>query len=593
MIRFLNTLRSWFLSPDSNLELGLRTLYHKILATRIAFLIQDWFAQRSFQKWRKKSINFQCKSLQGKGDAPKVAFIILCREGFTSIAQSTIFSINNLVGLPKEIFLFVPENISYPGDQGKGVKESHNHPVETKIEDLLNKVEGDYVIFCEAGDQFYSTLLHQFSRCIQDNPSVAIATYDCEYPDPSTGQLLPHFKPQKLSPDLLLSVNYMSRSFFRRDSIRQFIGKEDLPDDFFAIEYFLVLRVTEKSPLIVHIPAMLARMTGLVRPVSNSLRDVVSSHLRRIGLKDVGYEKRYDAPRFFWQSGNPSVAIVILTKNHHQLLKSLLESIRTHTKSSNFEIVIVDNGSDHQSTKNLFETHSDENKIEHIPYNRPFNYSEAINLGAQSSESDLILFLNDDMLVCSDDWLDELTQWVIRPEIGVVGAKLLRQNHTIQHAGIIMGLNGFAGHLYLNAPEHYQGLFGSADWYRNLLAVTGACQMVRREVFMEVGGYDEAYTLAFGDIDFCLRVHNSGYRNLLTPFADIHHFEGQSRGYTTPTSDILKGLEEMEQYLIDGDPFYSPHLTLTRIPKCDLSPSTKISRKKQIDSRTSFYTRLQ
>ncbi len=271
------------------------------------------------------------------------------------------------------------------------------------------------------------------------------------------------------------------------------------------------------------------------------------------------------------------------------LEKIYSKSISEHTQSSNYSIVIVDNGSDDQATLAYYEKISQQQNITIVPMTNPSTYSEAINLGVLGPRIEFVLLLNDDMVVQNDCWLEELSQWALRPEIGVVGAKLLRSNHTIQHAGIIMGLNGFAGHLYLNAPENYHGLLGSVDWYRNLLAVTGACQMVRRELFEAVGGYDEGYRLAFGDIDFCLRVHKLGYRNMVTPFASIFHYEGQTRGYTTPTSDILKGLKDMEQVLVDGDPYYSPHLTLTRIPKCDLSPNLKEFRKKQIESRKAFY----
>ena len=149
-----------------------------------------------------------------------------------------------------------------------------------------------------------------------------------------------------------------------------------------------------------------------------------------------------------------------------------------------------------------------EHQVQVLPYRKPFNFSEAINLGVQATASDLILLMNDDMAPLDALWLPEMIQWTQLEDVGVVGAKLLRANHTLQHMGIIMGLVGFAGHIYLNASEHYCGLWGSSDWYRDLLAVTGACQMMRRKVFEQVDGYDPGFKLAFGDIDFCLRVYN-------------------------------------------------------------------------------------
>jgi GT2 family glycosyltransferase len=152
-----------------------------------------------------------------------------------------------------------------------------------------------------------------------------------------------------------------------------------------------------------------------------------------------------------------------------------------------------------------------------------------------------------------------------------------------------MGLVGFAGHIYLNAPDHYFGLWGSSDWYRDLLAVTGACQMMRREVFNQVGGYDPGFKLAFGDIDFCLRVHQMGYHNIYTPFARLYHYEGRSRGYVTPIQDILRGYEHFKTYLSQDDPYYSPNLTYSRIPKCTAAQEPLEERQRQIEIRRSFY----
>ena len=589
MITLLNKLRKWFLSPDSRLELGLRTLYHKILATRLAFLVQDWLAKRSYRKWRRKHLNRSTNHVDDFQEIPLVTFVLFCPEGLTPKAQATIQSIKNLQGESREVILFVPGEVQNQ-DNIFAVQAKYNiRPVVRHIEDVLDVVNGEFLVFCAAGDQFYDPLLIRFYQSVEKDSSIDLIYYDCEYFDITSGQMMPHFKPGKFSPELLLSVNYLSRGLIRTDAARQVVANIELPKNFFAFEYALALKMSEKLNSISCIPSMLSTQISLVLSKDDDLRGVIAKHLSRQGLVEISYEERLSLPRFIWKVKDPSVAMIILTKNHHQYVENLLKSIRNHTRSSKHDILIVDNGSDDQATLAYYEKIDQAQNIRIVVYDKPFNYSEAINFGVGSTNADLVLLLNDDMKVGNDLWLDELTQWAIRPGIGVVGAKLLRENHTIQHAGIIMGLNGFAGHLYLNAPEHYQGLFGPVDWYRNVLAVTGACQMVRREIFEAVGGYDEAYRLAFGDIDFCLRVHQLGYRNMVTPFANIFHYEGQTRGYTTPTGDILKGLEDMEGILIEGDPYYSPHLSLTRIPKCDLSPSSRVSRIQQIESRKAFY----
>ena len=205
------------------------------------------------------------------------------------------------------------------------------------------------------------------------------------------------------------------------------------------------------------------------------------------------------------------------------------------------------------------------------------------------SKSDLLLFLNDDMQVIHSAWLGELVQWAQRSEIGVVGTKLLRRNRTIQHAGIVVGLNDFVGHVFLNAPEHYNGLFGSVDWIRNYQALTGACQMVRRSVFEEVEGYDETYRLAFGDVDFCLKVQGLGYRNVYTPFAYLHHLEGKSRGFSTPIDDIVCGYEKLESAILTPDPNYSERLSLSVIPEYLKHSLSRQERLDRVVERKHFY----
>jgi GT2 family glycosyltransferase len=518
-----------------------------------------------------------------------VSFVLFCPEGLTLKAQATSQSIKNLQGESREVILFVPGEVQNQDNLSAIQAKSEIRPVVDHIEDVFDVANGEFLVFCAAGDQFFDSLLIRFYQSNEKDSSIDIVYYDCEYYDEAYGQLMPHFKPDKFSPELLLSVNYLSRGFFRTDAAHQALLSIEHPKSIFAFEYALALEMSGKPNSISHLPAMLATQTSLVLPKDDDLRGVIAKHLSRQGVNEVSYEERFNLPRFIWKVRDLSIAMVILTKNHHQYLENLLKSIHSHTRDSKHDILIIDNGSDDQATLTYYEKIDRAQNIRIVAYDKPFNYSEAINLGVGSTNSDLVLLLNDDMKVGNDIWLNELTQWAIRPEIGVVGAKLLRENHTIQHAGIIMGLNGFAGHLYLNAPEHYWGLFGPVDWYRNVLAVTGACQMVRREVFEAVGGYDEGYQLAFGDINFCLRVHQLGYRNMVTPFANIFHYEGQTRGYTTPTSDILKGLDDMEGILIEGDPYYSLQLTLTRMPKCDLSPSSKASRIQQIESRKAFY----
>jgi O-antigen biosynthesis protein len=212
------------------------------------------------------------------------------------------------------------------------------------------------------------------------------------------------------------------------------------------------------------------------------------------------------------------------------------------------------------------------NKIKIVEYNEPFNYSHAINLGAATAKGDLLLFLNNDIQVLNKDWLNELARWALIPEIGIVGGKLLYPNGRIQHAGVVLGLEGFVDHLYMNAPQDYCGLIGSVNWYRNISAVTGACQMMRRKVFDELGGYDENYRLIFSDVDICLKATQKNYRIVYTPFAQLTHYHGLSRERKDPTKDLALGFKRLTSSFDGNDPFFSPNLTYTYIPCCQIKP---------------------
>jgi O-antigen biosynthesis protein len=585
----LNRLRTVFLSPNSQFELGLRTMYHKINATRVVFAIHNWMAERSYRRLLAQQAKQSKDALREPGNQPKISFVLSCSQAEIADATATLKSIINLHGSNWDVILISPQKDLHIDDNPDFNQDERIKQVEISQESILNAITGDYVLFCKAGDQFFESLLIHFYQSLSASPPPDLTYYDCEYQDEHTSTCKPFFKPTIISPALMLSVNYLSRGFIKRGVLRKFLDEIHPDTDLLSQEYALALRLCENNNTVHHIPSVLVSQKTLSKPDHPELQKPIVEHLTSQELEKVSFKEHSHGSPVKWKTNNPTIAIVIPSKNNHKLLKPLLESIFKHTNKYKYAIQIVDNGSDDEATLAFYRTLNKRPNVSILPYLKPFNYSEAINLGVAETDSDLVLLMNDDMAVKTPDWLSELTQWVIRPEVGVVGAKLLRANHTIQHAGIILGLTGFMGHIYLNAPDHYAGLMGSVDWYRNFLAVTGACQMIRREVFNLVGGYDEGYQLAFGDIDFCIRVHQQGYQNVYTPFAEIIHYEGESRGYITPVADVLRGYEKMEKYLLEEDPYFSPNLTYTRIPKCLLRSKSTEERSQQIDERKKFY----
>ena len=575
-----------FLSPNSDLEIRLRTIYHRVNATRLAFFLKDFASKKSY---------FYNKRIRGKGKGfgnykpllgPLVTFILTVRPEEAKQSIKTIQSISTLMNKNWQlVVLLCDETLAEYIKSQKIDEEKLKFHVGRSMG--ITDLEGDYLVFCQAGDEFFPNLLESFNTYFHSQPNLNLYYYDCEYSQQGHRRPSPLCKPSIISVDSLLSVNYFSRGFIRKEFITLKCANNTLSDPK-LMEYDIAFFAAQTPAKIGHIAEVLVRQKCLSQPDLPALCGIIEKHLKLTGLRDVSCETELQQPHFLWAKNQEHVAIIIPTKDHPRLLQNLFTSIEL-TEYKNFSIYLIDNGSTEEATLNLYDQLNDHQDVHIIPFDEPFNYSRAINVGASESASELILFMNDDMQVIHSDWLGELVQWAQRPEIGVVGTKLIRRNRTIQHAGIVMGLNAFAGHLYLNAPENYTGLFGSVNWYRNYSALTGACQMVRRSIFDEVNGYDEDFQLAFGDIDFCLRIQSLGYRNLYTPFAYLYHFEGQSRGYATPISDIRHAYQKLDTFIFSPDLNFPDNLTLSNIPKYIKTPLSKKERENRIEQRQQFY----
>ena len=245
-------------------------------------------------------------------------------------------------------------------------------------------------------------------------------------------------------------------------------------------------------------------------------------------------------------------------------------SILNKTSYEPFEILVLDNGSVEKETQAyLADLHQDP-RIRVLRYPHPFNYSAINNFGAREAKGSILALLNNDIEVITSDWLTEMVSFAAQEKIGCVGAKLYYPNRAIQHAGVVLGIGGVAGHSHKYFQAHEAGYFGRLKVVQNFSAVTGACLVVRKNVFFEVGGLDEGLKVAFNDVDFCLKVRKAGYRNVWTPFAELYHHESLSRGHEdTPERkkrfrSEVAFMKEKWGDVLKSDPFYSPHLTLDR-----------------------------
>jgi len=440
----------------------------------------------------------------------------------------------------------------------------------------LDIAQGEFVQFLDHDDLLAPNALYEAVHLLNENPALDVIYYDEDKLSKDGDERRdPFFKPD-WSPEMLLSANYLTHALMRRALVLD-AGKLD-PDTDGAQDWDLAFRVTERTNQIAHIPKILYHWRQVSGSTSGDFTAkpwvfdtqirCVENHLRRTGIEQP--KANFPSPGFLrvrWPVSGKKVSIIIPSKENVDFLRQCLSSITHITTYPDYEIVIVDNGSVEKETLNYYQTLRRDPRVKLAPYNQPFNYSAANNLGARHASGEILLFLNNDIEILEADWLEEMVRWAERPNVGIVGAKLLYPDLTIQHAGVVIGMEGHASHVFWGAPETYSGPFGSVDWYRNYTAVTGACMMMRRDVFDTLGGFDEAYILAFSDIEICVRVHERGLRTVYTPFARLKHYEGKTRGSHIPMKDVKIGVEHFTALVEAGDSYFNPNLSYThRLP---------------------------
>ena len=349
-----------------------------------------------------------------------------------------------------------------------------------------------------------------------------------------------------------------------------------------AQDYDLALRCIERLEpgQIIHIPRVLyhwrihAESTahaGAAKPYAAvSGERALNEHFQRCEIAasaeyvDVGYRIRYVVP-----AEQPLVSIIIPTRNGLQLVRQCIESILAKTTYANYEILLIDNGSDEQETLDYFKKLGTEPRVRVIRDDRPFNYSALNNAAVKVAKGEFVLLLNNDIEIITPTWLTELVSHAARRGVGAVGARLWYPNDTLQHGGVILGIGGVAGHSHKYLARYSNGYFCRAKLTQTLSAVTAACLLIRKSIYEEVGGLNEVdLRVAFNDVDFCLRVREAGYRNIWTPFSECYHHESATRG-TEDTPEKKERFSKEVLYMkakwgekLFCDPAYSPCLTL-------------------------------
>jgi len=458
-----------------------------------------------------------------------------------------------------------------------------NGHISAASNSALDMATGEFVALLDHDDEIAEDALYENAALLNAHPDSDMIYSDEDKMTEAGERHSPFFKPD-WSPDTFLSHMYTSHLGVYRTTLVRGIGGFRVGFEG-SQDYDLVLRLTEKTEKIYHIPKILYHWRTIHG--STSLTHYSKNYAYKAGLKAIqeALDRRGEGgwvehvPNYPGQYiahypviDSPLISIVIPTKDQPRMLDRCVRSIFDKTAYHPFEVLVVDNGSVLTETLALFTSWKNRypDRLAVVRLDVPFNFSRLVNEGVRWSKGALVLLLNDDVEVLSERWLEEMAGQALRNSIGAVGAFLFYPDRTIQHAGLILGIVGPANHAHRYAREDSHGYFGRLIVVGNYAAVTGACLMVKRQLFMEAGGFDEELAVAYNDVDFCLKLLKKGCRNVVLPQVRLIHYESGSRGSDrTGDNRVRLGnevgiMKNRWAAMIENDPYYNPNLTRER-----------------------------
>ena len=476
-----------------------------------------------------------------------------------------------------------------------------NTGISGNTNECLKLAEGEYIGLLDHDDILHPEVLFHYVTAINEKKADYIYCDEATFSGDSIDHMITmHFKPD-YAIDNLRANNYICHfSVFKRqllDGTELFRSKFDGSQD-----HDMILRLTDRAEQIVHVPMLLYYWRSHAGSVASGIeaktyaidaaKGAVADHLKRHGYEHFKITSTRAFETIFKITyeieGIPKISIVIPSCEHVEDLQRCISSIYEKSTYDNYEIIVVENGSDSQETKSYYEqlqsgpmkdvvkvvdyyenaAHLDENGKR-----LPFNFSKVVNYGVSKATGDYILLLNNDTQVITVNWIEELLMYAQRQDVGAVGAKLYFPNRKIQHAGVVLrlGAHRTAGHSHYGQEGMNLGYMGRLCYAQNMSAVTGACMLVSKAKWDEVGGFDESFEISLNDVDFCLKLRDKGYLNVFTPFAELYHYESLSRGLDDEGEKLERYNAESEHFklkwkevLDKGDPYYNPNFSLDR-----------------------------
>ncbi len=465
-------------------------------------------------------------------------------------------------------------------------KLEKNEGISGNTNECYRMSTGQYIALFDHDDILHPSVLFAYMKAICEQDADYIYCDEATFHNGNIDRMITlHFKPD-YAIDNLRANNYICHfSAFSRELLE---GTELFRSEFDGSQdHDMILRLTTRARKVVHVPQLLyywrSHKASVASDISaklyciESARGAIADHLRSCGMEhfEITSTRAFETIfRIQYQlTGYPKVSIVIANKDHAADLSRCVSSILDRSTYENYEIIVVENNSASEEIREYYEEIGKHPKVRIVAYEGGFNYSKINNFGASFAEGEFLLLLNNDTQVITVNWIEEMLMYGQRRDVGAVGAKLYYEDKTIQHAGIVLGLGAHrtAGHTHYRVNIENVGYMGRLCYAQDVSAVTGACLLVRKEWFDELGGLDESFAVALNDVDFCLRLREKGLLNVFTPFAELYHFESKSRGLDDSDERAERYNEESARFrqkwkaeLKAGDPYYNPNFSLDR-----------------------------
>lgn len=553
----------------------------------------SYIAQSDYQTWlfaqRVTKKNLETQSKTKFAYSPKISILVATFNTKEEYLKEMIDTVVNQSYSNWELCIadgstndfvekYVHEHYSSYGDKIKFQKLDQNYGISGNTNKAFEMATGEYITVYDHDDTLELDCFYEIVKALQEYRYDVLYTDEDKFDDSTKMYNDPNLKPD-FSEDLLRSHNYITHLFIVNKKIVDEVGYYNSEFDG-SQDYDYIFRCVEKANAVYHIPRILYHWRmhpeSTAQNPENKMycydagKRAIEAHYKRVGVEatvEFLPKPMYGMYHTIYSTkDNPLVSILIPNYNHKSILKTCIDSLYNVNTYKNFEIVIVENNS---TEKEIFDYYEELKKqhdnIQVVTYKGEFNYSRINNFGMKYTNGDYVLLLNNDTEVISPTALSEMVGCILRPEVGAVGAKLLYEDDTVQHAGVVIGFSGYAGHVNHGINKDDYGYMVRARINCNYSAVTAACMMVKKSVFNQVGGFDEQFVVACNDVDLCLKICKEKYLIVYNAFALWHHYESKSRGYDDASQEkmwrfnkeVEKFQDKWKDVLINGDPFYN------------------------------------